>query len=144
MEADRGVLKEFEEKARVLGIKITPQRLAIYQELARRYDHPSVEEVFAPLREIMPGLSMATVYRTLRFFEEKGLIQRVPSVDDKVRYEGEKAPHAHFVCEKCGRIIDLEVDFSPCLDLKVMESRGLSPKRWELVIYGLCSKCTSS
>ncbi len=141
----RVLLDIFQEKARAMGVKTTPQRLAVYRELASRRGHPTVEEIYQALKREMPGLSLATVYRTLRYLEEMGLVKKAPTVDDKMRYEVEMEPHAHFVCRKCRAILDVPLVCQECPELNQwVEKEGVELEEGQLVLYGLCSKCRSN
>jgi len=132
----------FQEKARALGVKTTPQRLAVYRELASRKGHPTVEEIYHALKKEMPSLSLATVYRTLRYLEEMGLVKKAPAVDEKMRYEVELKPHAHFVCRKCGNIMDVPLECEECPELnRWMEGEGVTLEESQLILYGLCRGC---
>jgi len=132
----------FQEKARAMGVKTTPQRLAVYRELASRKGHPTVEEIYQGLKKEMPSLSLATVYRTLRYLEEMGLVKKAPTVDDKMRYEVEMEPHAHFVCRKCGSIVDVPLVCRDCPELQQwVEKEGVELEEGQLILYGLCKAC---
>ncbi len=133
------MIQEFENRCRASGIKITPQRLAIYRELISRKDHPAVEDIYRSLRRKMPGISLPTVYRTLGFFEEKGLIMKVPTVGDKVRYDGNPHPHSHFICTSCGRIMDLEETVE--VEKQKLLDKGFLPEKCITVCFGKCPSC---
>ena len=136
------LLSIFQEKAKALGVKTTPQRLAVYRELASRKGHPTVEEIYQALKEEMPSLSLATVYRTLRYLEEMGLVKKAPAVDDKMRYEVELKPHAHFVCRKCGAILDVPLVCQECPELNQwVKEEGVGLEESQLILYGLCRDC---
>ncbi len=138
----KGLLETFQERARALGVKTTPQRLAVYRELALRRGHPTVEEIYQALKREMPGLSLATVYRTLRYLEEMGLVRKAPSIDDKMRYEVELGAHAHFVCRNCGAILDVPLDCGACPQLQRWVEEGeVELEECQLIIYGLCKGC---
>ncbi|WP_457677938.1 Fur family transcriptional regulator [Thermovibrio sp.] len=131
-------VEEFKRKIRASGLKITPQRLAVYKEIASRQDHPSAEELYERLKDKIEGISLTTVYRTLSNLEKAGLVQRVPTLKDKVRYDARVEPHSHFVCIKCGKILDLEV--VPEVNAKEIEKLG-EPVSCTLMCYGICREC---
>jgi Fur family peroxide stress response transcriptional regulator len=99
-------LSVFVERCRAAGIKATHQRTEILRELAVSDGHPDVETVFRCVRRRMPAISLDTVYRTLRLFEEKGIISRVGSSRERARFDVNTDRHHHFVCTECGRIHD--------------------------------------
>ncbi|MEO2066415.1 Fur family peroxide stress response transcriptional regulator [Thermovibrio guaymasensis] len=131
-------IEEFKRKARETGLKVTPQRLAVYREIVSRHDHPSAEELYENLKEKIEGISLTTVYRTLASLEKAGLVQRVPTLKDKVRYDAKVEPHSHFICVKCGRIFDLEI--VPEVDRSKIEVVG-EPLNCTLMCYGICREC---
>lgn len=131
-------VEEFKRKVKASGLKITPQRLAVYKEIASRQDHPSAEELYERLKDKIEGISLTTVYRTLSSLERAGLVQRVPTLKDKVRYDARVEPHSHFVCVKCGKIVDL--DIVPEFDRERVEQLG-KPLSCTLMCYGICKEC---
>ncbi len=80
-------LDRFAKSCKSLGIKATHQRIEIYRELARTSEHPDVETLFQRIRRRIPSISLDTVYRNLRLFEEKGLIKRVGIRGEKTRFD---------------------------------------------------------
>ena len=131
-------VEEFKRRVKASGLKITPQRLAVYKEIASRQDHPSAEELYERLKDKIEGISLTTVYRTLASLEKAGLVQRVPTLKDKVRYDARVEPHSHFVCIKCGKIVDL--DLIPEVDRGKIEELG-EPVSCTLMCYGICREC---
>ncbi len=142
------MIEAFKKKAKSLGIKVTPQRLAVYKKMLSIGGHPSVEEIYHSLKDEVPGLSLATVYRVLKSLEEMGLVKKAPFVDEKLRYEIAKEDHGHFVCEICGLIFDLPVN---CLEFEKdkalkdwFDKLGLKVKSCQLIFFGVCTKCRNS
>jgi len=131
-------VEEFKRRVKASGLKITPQRLAVYKEIASRQDHPCAEELYERLKDKIEGISLTTVYRTLASLEKAGLVQRVPTLKDKVRYDARVEPHSHFVCIKCGKIVDL--DLIPEFDRSKIEELG-EPVSCTLMCYGICREC---
>lgn len=132
-------LEDFKRKARASGLKVTPQRLAVYRAIVSRHDHPSAEELYEELKGKIEGISLTTVYRTLSSLETVGLVQRVPTLRDKVRYDARVEPHSHFICLNCGRIFD--VDSVPEIDLEKFEAVG-TPINCTMVCHGICRECS--
>jgi Fur family peroxide stress response transcriptional regulator len=99
-------LAEFVEACRRHGLKATHQRTEILRELARTDEHPDADTIFHRVRQRVPSISLDTVYRTLRTFEEKGIIGRVGFIRDRSRSDANTDKHHHFVCSQCGRIRD--------------------------------------
>lgn len=102
-----------DEIARLLsqhGVQATPQRIAVASFVLVTDRHPTADEVLAETRERLPNISQATVYNTLGKFVDVGLVSQVQRPGDKVRYDGNTAPHHHFFDRDTGRIYDIEPD----------------------------------
>lgn len=91
------------------GQKVTPQREAVFTVLLAQRDHPTVDEVYQRAREVMPGLSLATVYNCLETFVGCGLVRQVNHERESTRYCPNLAPHAHFRDKETGRVHDIEL-----------------------------------
>lgn len=98
----------FERESRRSGVKLTPQRLAIFREVARTGDHPDIMTIFGNIRSVMPTVSLDTIYRTLALFLKLGLVTTVRPLHERVRFDANADPHHHFVCTRCGATSDFE------------------------------------
>ncbi|MDR1516365.1 MAG: transcriptional repressor [Synergistaceae bacterium] len=122
------------------GAKLTAQRIAIMASLENRRDHPSAEMIFSELKPLYPTLSIATVYSTAHLLAQVSMI-RILSIDEKrVFFDPDTNPHAHFMCTKCKRIIDMRSDHEMRIQLKP-EDGIFSIDSTEVFHYGLCSNC---
>ena len=122
-------------------IRHSRQRDLIYEYLMSTKAHHSADMVYESLRPTNPNLSLGTVYRNLKLLEEMGLVRRVTTLQSTERYDANVADHAHFECDTCGCVNDLEI-----LDLdKAKESCGVNKKdniKWmNLVFGGTCECC---
>jgi len=109
-------LEPLKERLRSAGLKVTPQRMAVYLEMIRSEGHPTVSDVYDKVRLRLPSISLDTVYRTLWKLSELGLISPVTTSGDGVRFDSRADHHHHFICARCGRTIDFEhsqLDRSP-------------------------------
>ena len=88
------------------GLKVTHQRMVIYQTLNEGNKHPTAEEIYEKLRITNPSISLGTVYKTLEVFVEKGLINRVNTSERNMRYDGLTETHNHIYCTNTKEIID--------------------------------------
>ena len=87
-------------------------------------------------------MSLGTVYRNLVFFQQQGQVQSVGVVNGQERFDGNTAPHSHFVCTNCGAVIDLHsVKLDSSLTRAISEQYGLAVERHELTFYGRCQTC---
>lgn len=128
------------------GFRITPQRLAII-DLLRESDHPSAEQLYDALSREYPMLSRATVYNTLEVLKELGEIAEIHIKPTMALYDPEAAPHYHFLCRRCGRVIDVaplpEYDLEGLSDdLTQGELRGYGIDRVQVHLWGTCPPCS--
>ncbi len=115
------------------------KREAIRQLLAQTREHPSAETIYARLKPEYPDLSLGTVYRNLALFLEEGEAVRVATVAGQDRYDGCTRPHAHFVCRRCGQVIDVETPLpDPAAFGRDMPGRV---RDYSLTFYGVCDHC---
>lgn len=123
-------------------VPLTHQRLAVYEELAGRKDHPSAEALYDSLKKNYPSLSLATVYKTLQTLHEMGMVSRVPSPISQARYDACMDVHHHAVCDSCGRIADV---FDASLDkVTPPELPGFQVSRHSVHFHGRCAKCSKT
>ena len=83
------------------------KRDAILSCLRSTESHPSADWVYERVKQDIPDISLATVYRNLSLFKEQGLIQSLGTVQGVERFDGNTAPHVHYICTGCGRVVDL-------------------------------------
>ena len=114
------------------------QRDAIITELKSRYDHPTAMDLYLSVREQIPNLSLGTLYRNLSQLEECGEIIKIPD-GAQDRFDGNPAPHAHFKCNDCGKVYDINI----CDDcLKNNNDRNISQiYGYSLILFGKCKSC---
>ena len=117
------------------------QRERIYQYLMKTDAHPSAETVYSDLRPEIPGLSLGTVYRNLKLLEELGLVRRVASFQGSERYDACCSDHAHFLCQHCGRLLDLGSANTGAIRSAIELEEGFSMNKLDLTITGKCPNC---
>ena len=124
------------------AIRYSKKREAILAAIRGTDCHPSAEWVYHQLKPTHPDLSLGTVYRNLIFFQEHGDIQSVGVVQGQERFDGVVPPHSHFVCNRCGLVLDLPgIQPDGDMDRTVSQQYGLAVQRHELTFYGLCPDC---
>lgn len=117
----------------VKGLKMTDQRRVISRVLSEATDHPDVEQVFRRAVEIDPHISIATVYRTMRLFEEANVIERLDFGDGRARFEENRDSHHHHLIDlHSGEVIEFQ---SP--DLEVLKERIAKELGYELIGHRL-------
>ncbi|MDR1020579.1 MAG: transcriptional repressor [Synergistaceae bacterium] len=124
------------------GAKITSQRVAIMRSLGDRHDHPSAEKIFLELKPKFPTLSIATVYSTAQLLAQASMIRILSIYEKKVFFDPDTTPHAHFMCTRCKKIIDLRANYELKVRLKP-EDEIFCIDNTEVFHYGLCSECVS-
>jgi Fur family peroxide stress response transcriptional regulator len=95
------------------GLKVTPQRMAVLDALLNTLHHPTADEIYRMVAATIPGLSVTTVYNILDAFVENGLVHRIKTDADVMRYDAIVKPHHHLYCAETDRIEDY---FDPELD----------------------------
>ena len=129
-------------KLKASGLKSTPQRLAIMKMLAESEGHPSAEEIRASLRRRFPGISQATVYRTIQLAKSLGEAYEIAFAGKSSRYDGRRPqPHPHIVCLDCGRIVDPELRSLGDMTREVAAASGFAITTFRLDFFGLCPAC---
>jgi Fur family peroxide stress response transcriptional regulator len=122
--------------------RYSEKRDAIWTVLQQTSQHPSAEQVYQLVRRQYPQISLGTVYRNLTQFKTEGKIKSVGVVDGQERFDADVAPHAHFICRKCGMVLDLHLDSAGEEQAAlVMQSYPVLVEQQELIFHGLCSDC---
>jgi Fur family peroxide stress response transcriptional regulator len=133
---------QFEALCRAQGIRMTPQRLAIYRALAQDPSHPTAESLYKKLGREMPAISPATVYRTLEFFEAKSLIKRVSGPESIGRFDANISPHQHLLCRICGHLSDVIISQLSWPTLPTVS--GFTVEELDIRLVGRCYQCSKS
>ena len=122
---------------------LTRQRQAVLEEIRGREDHPTAGEVFEGARKRLPSISFATVYNSLRYLKEAGLIHEIRFGDGASRYDRETDRHDHAICSTCGKLVDF--DLPQCGDLLRVAARKskFKPESVHLTLRGICPDCCS-
>ena len=123
------------------GIRPSPQRVAVYEALFGRSDHPSTEKIFHELRPSMPTMSKTTVLDALRLFQNAGLFRDVRCEEGELRFDGNVQFHAHFKCRACGELFDIPVE-TPHSTTYTKLPEGFDVDDEQLIYYGLCKTCS--
>jgi len=134
-------MTELIEKCKKAGLKITPQRVAVYDELVKAKDHPSAETIHNRVIKQHPHISLDTVNRTLMTFSKIGLASVLAASGDARRFDGDTACHQHFKCVNCGNIIDLYCDKFDKFKLPHQITRKYKVLKKNLYLEGICDLC---
>lgn len=121
------------------GIRPSMQRVAIMQYLMEHRTHPTVDMIYSDLQKTLPTLSRTTVYNTLEVLAHNRAIRTLHIDKRNVRYDGFVEPHAHFMCSRCGKIADVDLDshMKSCL----LQEHDFKIEQVELDYTGICGDC---
>lgn len=134
-------VREFVERCRQSGRKVTVQRITVYKELVRSEDHPSAEILYRRIKKSSPSISLDTVNRTLLTLHEMGEAFIVEGTGEPKRFDAGTEKHQHFKCVKCKRIIDFH--YKPFDEIKVPSviKKKFTVLRKTIYIEGICGRC---
>ncbi len=134
---------EVADLLRPLGIRLTPQRLAIAEVVINSADHPTVRDIFERVRAFFPYVTIATVYSTLSTLETAGIVRELP-FSRQSRYDANLDPHANLVCIGCDTVIDADVGRETVTELEriISTDAGFHVASQRVDFYGWCSGCT--
>ena len=136
-------MEAFRDACARAGVRITPQRVEIFREVARTEEHPDAETVLKRVRERLTNVSLDTVYRTLALFEELGLVSKVDVLCDRARFDANAARHHHFVCTQCGLVRDfVRPQWDRCEVPDEVKAMG-EVTSMHVQLRGLCAKCAA-
>lgn len=120
------------------GLRITEQRRVIAKVLSDSDDHPDVEKLHARAVAIDPGISIATVYRTVRLFEEAGILDRHDFGDGRARYEAApEAHHDHLIDVETGKVLEFVDPELEALQRQIAERLGYRLVDHRMELYGV-------
>ena len=121
------------------------KRNAILSYLQGTEAHPSAETIFSDLKQQIPDLSIGTVYRNLKLFQQQGLVSVIATVSGVERFDANTDPHVHFICEDCDAVVDLHQLSTPqSLCSEAENSIGCSVSGCQLSFTGKCRTCLES
>ncbi len=120
---------------------LTPQRQAVLSEIRAREDHPTAGEVFAGALRRLPSISFATVYNSLRYLKQAGLIREISFGDGASRYDREVERHDHAICTRCGKLVDFDLPQTGDLLRLAARKCHFKAESVHLTLRGVCSDC---
>lgn len=134
-------LEQFKETCKSHQIKLTPQRLLIYEELMTTDEHPSTDMLYQRVRTIFPTISFDTVNRTLLTFHELGLAEIVEGSGNPKRFDGDTTRHHHFQCLKCKRVFDVHYAPYDALEIPPNIQKRFQVLKTNVHLQGYCEQC---
>ena len=134
-------MSDIEDKCKDKGVRLTDQRRVIAQVMSDSSDHPDVDELHKRVSDVDKKISIATVYRTVKLFEESGILEKHEFKGGKARYEElNEGHHDHLIDVKTGEIIEFVDDEIEKLQKKVAEKHGYTLVDHKLELYGVKKK----
>jgi Fe2+ or Zn2+ uptake regulation protein len=128
----------------VEGLGLTKQRQAVLQAIRESEAHLTANEVFEDARRVLPGISFATVYNSLRYLKNEGLIGEVRFGTDATRYDRRLTRHDHAICSKCEKLVDLDLTIPDTLVKEAARRSKFKPDSIELTLRGTCPECAAA
>jgi len=138
---------KLEKALQMRGLRHTRARAVILSLLAERHDHPTAEQIAEELRERGERIGVATIYQNLNKLAENNVIGRIKGPDGLMHFDTNTAPHHHLVCQRCGRIVDAEIErLLPAMGLPRCPHTGEPLYDWSLQgvqieLKGICPTC---
>jgi len=131
----------FWRKAKENGLKITPQRTAIFQELLKAKDHPTADDIYKRIVKKIPNISFDTVNRTLWTFSKIGIMGVVEGYGQAKRYDPDLGIHHHFRCMRCGCVVDFHNQDYDNIPVPAEINKRFTVTSKKVILEGLCGKC---
>jgi Fe2+ or Zn2+ uptake regulation protein len=129
---------EIMEDLRKADIRPSTARVHVLKYLMENRNHPTVDQIYRSLLETLPGLSRTSVYNTIGVLEGAGLVRPLTMDGSEMRYDAFTEDHAHFKCEECGTIFDIDVDIA---GYSSKDLAGFMVRRFDSLFWGLCPHC---
>ena len=135
-------MAEKKENLKSGGAKaLTPQRQTVLDVVADSDDHLTANEIFEAARRRLPSISFATVYNSLKYLKESGLLREINFGKGSSRYDRETARHDHAVCSRCAKLVDFDLAETPQLVRAAARRSRFKPESIHLTLIGVCPDC---
>lgn len=130
--------------ANIKDLGLTRQREVVLQVIREAEEHLTANEVFDKAKQLLPGISFATVYNSLRYLKDAGHIAEISFGNGASRFDSMTSRHDHAICTKCGKLVDMELDLPAELVRMAAEYSKFKPESVELTLRGLCPNCSNT
>jgi Fe2+ or Zn2+ uptake regulation protein len=128
-------------KARTDATALTRQRRLVLEVVQADESHPTAAEVFDRARKTLPGISFATVYNSLRYLKENGLVHEITFGNGASRYDSVTLRHDHAMCSACGKLVDFDLPGTVALTRAAARASRFQAQTVHLTLIGLCPEC---
>lgn len=124
-------------------VALTKQREAVLQAVNEYEGHPTANEVYEMARKKLPTISFATVYNSLRYLKDAGLLGEIQFGNGASRYDSILERHDHAICNQCGKLVDLDMELSEELMRLAARRSRFKAESVHLTLRGICPDCSS-
>jgi len=125
----------------IKDLGLTRQREVVLQVIRDEPEHLTANEVFDKAKNLLPSISFATVYNSLRYLKEAGHIAEISFGNGASRFDSMTSRHDHAICTKCGKLVDMELELPAELVNLAAEFSRFQPESLELTLRGICPDC---
>jgi len=125
----------------IKDLGLTKQREVVLQVIRDEKEHLTANEVFDKAKQLLPSISFATVYNSLRYLKETGLIAEISFGNGASRFDSMTSRHDHAICTKCGKLVDMEIELPAEIIRFAAEFSKFQPESLELTLRGICPDC---
>ena len=125
----------------ISNLGLTKQREVVLQVIREEKEHLTANEVFDKAKQLLPTISFATVYNSLRYLKDAGHIAEISFGNGASRFDSKLTRHDHAICTKCGKLVDMEIELPEEIINFAAEFSGFQPESLELTLRGICPDC---
>jgi Fur family peroxide stress response transcriptional regulator len=130
-----------EDRTEQGGSTLTPQRVAVLQVIRESDNHLTAGEIFLEARKRLSTISYATVYNSLRYLKEAGLVREIQFGNGASRYDRELERHDHAICTNCGKLVDFDLPLGEEFVRAAAEKSRFTPESIQMTLRGTCADC---
>lgn len=123
------------------NLKYSRQREVIKELLCNSCEHPTADIIYMNARQEFPNISLGTVYRNLNLLADLGDAIKITTPNGAVHFDGRTEPHYHFHCNKCGKVIDLDLEELTCINDAAGKNFDGVIENHSMMFYGTCKDC---
>ena len=120
---------------------LTKQRKAVLQVIRESENHLTASEIYEAARRRLPSISYATVYNSLKYLKDAGLVNEISFGNGASRYDRETERHDHALCTRCGKLVDFDLTVTSDLVRAAVRQTRFQPQTIHLTLRGLCPDC---
>lgn len=131
-------------KVEIKDLGLTKQREVVLQVIRDDERHLTANEVFDRAKQLLPSISFATVYNSLRFLKDAGHIAEIQFGNGASRFDSMTSRHDHALCTKCGKLVDMEIELPAEIIKLASRFSKFKPESVELTLRGLCPECAKN